>query len=312
MKQNNPRSDASTKKNTGTSSTTRLSELSGANTLRFLMAVGFDWLVIGLAMFAAGYFQHPVACLTAVLFVGVRQHGLFIMAHDGGHFRASKNRKLNDFLTNIFCVWPFGRDLEAYRQSHFEHHRYVGTKDDPELHFRKLNAPHWDLPTTQARIFGLAFKDLIGIRIARNILVLGWSLAAASRRDQLISFCLLICVSALLWSQDCLWVLAIWFIALLTVAPASFRLREWTEHINTHETHRITASWWQRFFFLAHNTWYHFEHHRWSQIPSWNLAKVRSLNTDVPVKSVSQLFREHATAQSLPSGLLPDDSSHAG
>ena len=305
MKENNPESTAFINRTEGTSNTKRLVELSGPSPLRFLMAVGFDWLIIGLAMIAAGYFQHPIAYVLAVLFVGVRQHGLFIMAHDGGHFRAARNRKVNDLLTNIFCVWPFGRDLKAYRQSHFDHHRYVGTKDDPELHFRALNAPHWELPITPSRIFGLAFRDLIGIRIARNTLNLIWSVVGASRKDQLIAGGLLVTVFFTLWSQGWHWMLAIWFLALLTVAPASFRLREWTEHINTHETHRITASWWQRFFFLAHNTWCHFEHHRWSQIPSWNLAKARSFVTDVPSISVSELFRKHANAQSLRSGALP-------
>jgi fatty acid desaturase len=37
---------------------------------------------------------HPLVMLLAIVVIGNRQHALSIMAHDGGHFLAAKNKWL--------------------------------------------------------------------------------------------------------------------------------------------------------------------------------------------------------------------------
>jgi len=53
--------------------------------------------------------------------------------------------------------------------------------------------------------------------------------------------------------------------------------------------HRIHAPWYLRFWLLPHNTWYHYEHHHFPQVPCWNLPKVRALVGPVP--EIQPLFR---------------------
>lgn len=55
----------------------------------------------------------------------------FVLMHDCGHYSLFKTRKLNNLMglwTSMFCVTP----LLAWREIHFEHHKWVGIKDrDP-------------------------------------------------------------------------------------------------------------------------------------------------------------------------------------
>lgn len=55
----------------------------------------------------------------------------FVLMHDCGHFSLFRTRRHNDWAglwTSMFCVTP----LLAWRQIHFEHHKWVGIKDrDP-------------------------------------------------------------------------------------------------------------------------------------------------------------------------------------
>lgn len=55
----------------------------------------------------------------------------FVLMHDCGHYSLFRTRQLNNLvgaLTSMFCVTP----LLAWREIHFEHHRWVGIRDkDP-------------------------------------------------------------------------------------------------------------------------------------------------------------------------------------
>jgi len=126
--------------------------LSKPSLLRWLSAASMDYAVIALAMAGAYYaFEYVQAnqfaatadffALAAIVFsvfvIGTRQHAILILAHDGGHGQASANRKLNDLVTNLFSLWPFGLGVSGYRKFHFAHHRYMGTELDPELFLNK-------------------------------------------------------------------------------------------------------------------------------------------------------------------------------
>jgi fatty acid desaturase len=93
-----------------------------------------------------------------------------------------------------------------------------------------------------------------------------------------------------------LWILLIWYAASLTAFWAVFRLRMWTEHVGTRETYRVSVSWWQRALYLPHNTWYHYEHHRWPSIPYWNLPRARALDRSEPVIPLNKLLASYSKA----------------
>jgi fatty acid desaturase len=268
---------------------------------RWLAGVALDWSVIAAALAVAAWLRHPVVYVLAVYVVGNRQHALAIMGHDGAHGAACRPRWLNDWLTCLLCFWPLGLGLDGYRKHHFTHHRHTGTDVDPELEYKGWGAPRWDLPTRRERFARCLVLDLLGL-CPRELALLRRTIPAHSPRDVLGPLLLWSAgLAVLLWAHA-LWIGLIWVAGLATAFWAMFRLRVWTEHMGTPGTHRIRVSWWQRMLFAPHNTWYHWEHHRWPSLPSGNLPAARELDGSEPVVPLCDLLVSYRKASEVPSG----------
>jgi fatty acid desaturase len=87
---------------------------------------------------------------------------LQLFLHEAAHFNIAPGRRLNDFLANLFLGLMVGTDVAAYRVIHFDHHRYLGTPNDPERSY---------------------FNSLDGRFLLRSLLGIGL-LAALSHRGQ--------------------------------------------------------------------------------------------------------------------------------
>ncbi len=100
---------------------------------------GFGLMVVALE---ALFFIGGLVLLTqltpwSMAFVGVQIllgssiFRFFVLMHDCGHYSLFKTRQLNNlvgYFTSMFCVTP----LLAWREIHFQHHKWVGIKDrDP-------------------------------------------------------------------------------------------------------------------------------------------------------------------------------------
>ncbi|MDP2837866.1 MAG: fatty acid desaturase [Candidatus Moranbacteria bacterium] len=278
-------------------------ELSTPRPWRWLSGVLFDWACIISVLVLVWLTFHPLVILLAIVVIGNRQHALSIMAHDGGHFLAAKNKWLNDFLTVTFAFYPLSIGLSGYRKFHFAHHSFMGTENDPEFPSKKLDTPFWDLPTTPHNIFWLAIKDLSGLNI-RTLWHLIQTFPRVTPMDFIGPVLWWTIVGGILLSFHLWWVIALWIIATATSFLACFHLRVWTEHVGTTSVHRISPLWWQRLIFLPHNTWCHYEHHEWPTIPYWRLPKSRSLDNHEPIHSLEGVFESFRTAPTTPSGAL--------
>ncbi|HEY4125023.1 MAG TPA: fatty acid desaturase [Rhizomicrobium sp.] len=291
--------------------------LSEPSAARWLGALAADYAIVGLAMAAAysafafaqksGFAAMPligavVVIVLAVIIIGTRQHAIMILAHDGSHGQVSRNRRLNDLLTNLLSLWPFGVGLSGYRKFHFAHHRYMGTDADPEYIHKKKSAPAYDLPATPGHIVRLALTGLFGEGSDDQIYFIVYVMARDNLRDKAAPVLVWGAIGLVLWHFNAWWVAALWFSALATSFGAVFRLRVWTEHVGTAGVHRISARWIYRVLFVPHNTWCHFEHHRFPSVPFWNLPKARALDTATPVGTLEALFSSYAGYDVVPSG----------
>ena len=87
-----------------------------------------------------------------------------LLGHDATHRLAFKNRETNDWFGDLFVAWPLFIDIkEGYRPWHFAHHKFLGTRFDPELSYRKL--ARYETKPTWAKIFGYLVYDLAGLGI---------------------------------------------------------------------------------------------------------------------------------------------------
>ena len=70
----------------------------------------------------------PITIL-AVFMIGAGQHQLTGLGHEGSHHSLFKNKKWNEFASDVFCMFPVYSTTHFYRLQHLAHHQFV---NDPE------------------------------------------------------------------------------------------------------------------------------------------------------------------------------------
>lgn len=269
--------------------------------LPWLGAAAWDWLIIITTFIGITIWSHPVGYIASLFIIGNRQHGLAILGHDGTHMTIHKNRQINDYLSDIFALWPIGLTTTGYRNLHSRHHQHLNTKDDPELMHRSSKAPQWDLPITLREVLKLAFKDLFGYSISDY-----WMIVSYSKADYRITYAQMALMHTV-FTVSCVatgfyWIPLIWYGSLLTTFMMYFRLRTWLEHQGSDDTHRLKLNWFERLVLAPHNVWHHYEHHSYPSVSFSRLHLVRENLTADPVITVSDLLRNYREISTIKSG----------
>jgi fatty acid desaturase len=95
----------------------------------------------------------PVSLL-AIFLVGVGQHRLVQLGHEGSHYALFRNRRLNELASDWFCMFPIWSVTNNYRIQHLAHHQYVNDPQrDPDLHFMEESGHHFPFPMSRRRFF---------------------------------------------------------------------------------------------------------------------------------------------------------------
>lgn len=75
----------------------------------------------------------PVFALAAIL-IGGLQHRLSGLAHEASHYSFLRNKFANDFIADVFCLFPIFSTVHFYRMFHLAHHQYTNDPHhDPDL-----------------------------------------------------------------------------------------------------------------------------------------------------------------------------------
>jgi fatty acid desaturase len=258
-------------------------ELTARSRWHGLWLVAHCWGVIGLAM-AMGTLW-PVTLPLAVMIIGTRQLGLFILMHDAAHGLLHPNRRINDAVARWFCSSSLGE----YRPYHLQHHRYVQQAEDPDL---GLSAP---FPIARASLKRKLLRDLTGQtfykqRIAplfaaatqrsalerdSQELVRGWRFVI----DNALGFAVF-AVAGLGWT----WLL-LWLLPMATWLPMVTRIRNIAEHALVgrdqpdplRQARTTHANAVERALLAPYWVNYHLEHHLFTQVPCWKLPQAHAL-----------------------------------
>lgn len=83
-----------------------------------------NWAIILLLFFIG--MAYPILLPICFLITGTRQRGLSNLIHDSSHWNLSRNKRLNDFITDLIAGIPMVSPVKIYRISHALHHRYLG------------------------------------------------------------------------------------------------------------------------------------------------------------------------------------------
>ena len=103
------------------------------------------------------FWNFPVF-LVAITLIGALQHRLAGLGHEASHYTFMKHRFLNDFIPDLFCMFPILTTVHFYRVFHMAHHQYT---NDPERDPDLLNLGHgkraFEFPMTRVRFIALVY-----------------------------------------------------------------------------------------------------------------------------------------------------------
>src|SRR5580692_1146075 len=263
-----------------------LTELSTVKPLRACLHVAGEWALIAATIYLCQRFWHPMLYVFAVAFIGSRQHALLVLMHDGVHYRLLRNRRLNDWMSEVILAWPHLVTARQYRKNHFAHHKYLNTAQDPDLK-RRAGDPVWVFPQTVPNMARTLFRDATGLN-APAMLKLAAAVAAA---DSVPTGFL---VARYGFYATALGVIAYagglkgfalyWVIPMFTWLVMIMRILSIAEHHAIDEpgnayprTRTTEPTWLERIFLAPKNVNYHIEHHFFPSVPFYRLPELHTI-----------------------------------
>ncbi len=284
---NERRADESAQANPVTLSKRELLELSKISSLRGLFHIVVEWALIVATVYFCRRHSDPFVYLIAIFWIATRQHALMILLHEGTHYRLCRNRKLNDWISEIVLAWPVLISARAYRRNHFAHHRYLNTDGDPDWVRRKGDRA-WVFPKSRLQMAGLLLSDLTGF----GAIVLVKLMRTVASRDTDVSRPFMLArygfyvsvMAAAVWMGAVHLLLLYWFVPLFTCLVFIFRIRSIAEHSGLPvqgsvyaQTRTTLPSIMERLLIAPKNVNYHLEHHLYPSVPFYRLPKLHAL-----------------------------------
>lgn len=252
----------------------RLSEKSNVQAI-WMTISNFTLIVVGFSV--PIYWDHWVAWCVATVLLGARALGLGVLVHDTAHQTLFTSRAVNEWAGK----WLFGGlpnvPYHAYRHGHLTHHRYAGTKQDPDLVFVA------GYPASGASLARKFLRDVSGLNGVKNILYQIQNFKLDAQAPFLISHTVLI---GLLWFSGRPDVYLCWWLGQIFVFPLVLRLRVMGEHGGVPEhihpdprrnTATTLANPLARLLWAPNFVNFHLEHHFAAGVPSYRLKEMHRL-----------------------------------
>ncbi len=226
--------------------------------------------VIALAV----WLDHPLAWVAAFLLMG-RAFALYaILAHEAAHRLLFSTRWLNDGVGRWLLAYPAFVPFDAYRRSHFAHHRDELGPDEPDL------ALYARYPITRASMRRKLTRDAYGNSGWKNLKGLLLAVRSPTARPvalRILGAQAVLLVGFTLIGRPELYVL-LWLAPWMTVWRVLNRLRAIAEHggmtrspDRRQTTHHVDQHWPARFWIAPFNTGWHLAHHVDMGIPFHHL-----------------------------------------
>jgi fatty acid desaturase len=269
----------------------RLAVLSRTSWLITIAHIALEWGGIVVAIVLCERFWHPLAYVAAVVWIGARQHALVVFMHDGAHVRLCRNRRWNDWLSDVFLAWPVFVTTWAYRENHFAHHRHLNTDGDPDW-VRKQNAA-WEFPKRPLALASMFARDVLGLNphiLIHTILLLSGvaGFPGQTRNGNTPAYltarlAYYAVAALLLWRFELGRIfLLYWLVPLATWFMFAMHVRSVAEHFALPHRHVLDASrttyasWWERLLLIPKNVGYHLDHHLFPSVPFYRLPQLHA------------------------------------
>ncbi len=273
--------------------------------LRTMGALLIEWICLLFAIRIAIAVNAWYVYMAAMLVVASRQHALFILYHDATHYNITRRRALNDFLINTAIGVPGLVPVEFYRPLHLDHHRNVGTPDDPERRFLYVGQPWQFQPLKTFALARQILGDLFVLNMVRNMAAYRRSGAKPIRLSSSFHAAAfvwsgIVAALVLLCSASTLAIIAaLWFGPLLTISAMIQKIRSMAEHSGGPQvtegwddwTYSWRVGWVGRAILWPYHINLHQQHHRSPAIP-WHAlpSTLRADTTQLPTRDLLRLL----------------------
>ncbi len=288
-------------------------ELSQVNGWRTTGLLVMHWSIILAAGATAIWSGHWAVYLVAILIIATRQQALGVMLHDATHYLLYKNRVVNDMVCDALIAFPLGLSTDLYRATHFRHHLYTNTADDPDLQYQKDDPDWFNWPKSNWKTRWVILKSFLGLNLHKAYKPLKmWSpwmnigLPLEGKPKYPLRSRILLVVSTVLiyalviGSGLIVPVLILWALPGLTLLNLVNRMRATAEHIGAPGNHELNAtrtvipSLWERLVIAPMGVNFHLEHHLFPSVPGPNLAKLhRALMEDESFSSKAHITQSY-------------------
>jgi fatty acid desaturase len=254
----------------------KLSELRSSWNGAFIV---LEWLSILFAVYCTEKFMSPITYFLAVVWVGSRLHALAIFMHEAAHYRLFKNRRLNEFIGEVFLAWPITVTLKGYRNSHLAHHQHVNTKEDPD--WEDGSKEDYRFPKTKNQMTYALIRNFIGFGFWSEFSETAKSkefnhIPLSLKIGQRAAYVVIIC-SSIVFS---FWKLLIlyWLVPAFTALIFILYFRTIAEHYGlATDTRNTIGTFWERTLLAPYNVGFHLDHHLHPGVPWYNLRKLHEV-----------------------------------
>lgn len=230
---------------------------------------------VGLAMWVA----NPAGYVVAAVLMGPAHARLAILGHEAAHKLLFTNKRWNDVVGRWLVSYPAFVPFEAYRRSHFAHHKEEFGPNEPDM---GLYAGY---PITRSSWRRKLWRDARGTTGWKNLKPLFLALRSSTARPVaariLLTQVVILAVFTAIGRPELFVVL--WLVPWLTSWRVINRLRSLAEHGGMERsadrrrtTHHVRQTWLARATIVPFHTGWHLAHHADMGVPWRNLPRLHA------------------------------------
>jgi fatty acid desaturase len=244
--------------------------------LRNVGSVLLCWGQAAAVIAAAVWLAHPLGYLAAVVVQGATHARFAILGHEAAHKLLFTGKRANDLVGRWLLSYPAFVPFEAYRRSHFAHHKDEFGPNEPDLNLYE------GYPITRASLGRKLWRDARGTSGWKSLKPLFLALRSPTSRPvagRILGTQVVLLVLATFAGRPELY-LGLWLLPWMTSWRVINRLRAIAEHAGMERsddrrrtTHHVRQRWLARFWIVPFNTGWHLAHHvdmgvPWRKLPA--------------------------------------------